>query len=65
MIVCVSLVSDGALLPMQVIFMGKTNHFLSMTIGAKLCLDYGFYYKEFVQKILVRCYKGVVVRMNL
>ena len=44
-IVCVSSTSDGVLLPMQVIFMGKMKRSLPTTVHTKLCLDYGFYFK--------------------
>ena len=40
----VSSTSDGALLPIQVIFTGKTNCSLTTTLDAKLCLDYELHF---------------------
>jgi hypothetical protein len=42
--ICVSFASDGSLLLMQIIFVGKTNHCLPKTTDAKLCLDFGFHF---------------------
>ena len=42
--ICVSLASDGVLLPMKVIFTGKKKCSLPTTVDAKLCLDYRFHF---------------------
>jgi hypothetical protein len=42
--ICVSFASDGSLLLMQIIFVGKTNRYLPQTTDAKLCLDFGFHF---------------------
>ena len=75
---CVSSAANGVLLPMQIIFTGKTVRCLPKTHAARICLDYGFHLtmstnhwsnlqtcQQFVRCILVPYFEHVVKEMGL
>jgi hypothetical protein len=75
---CVSSSSDGTLLPMQIIFTGKTKRCLPKTHVAKLCLADGFHMtmssnhwsnletcQQFVRHILVPYFQCIVKELQL
>lgn len=75
---CVSSSSDGTLLPMQIIFTGKTKRSLPKTDVAKICLADGFHLtmslnhwsnletcQQFVHRILVPYFERIMKELQL